>query len=412
MQKTRLYKRCLPVIALVLVLALPLVSLAESYKVVTGGGLNLRKEPSLNSSVLGQYPTGTWMTVLETTGDWSKVQVNGKTGYVLSKYLTDSNVNNTLTVRTNTGIGLNVRTAPSLTGDIVTSFKNGSTVTVLSKGNGWYKVQQGDVAGYVASRFLSGNAGSTTKPSGKQGVVKNPGANQVLLLRETASTDARVLGYYRNGTSRHHSGRKRQLLQGERRRQVRLHDEEVHLRGGFFLRRCLHPAEGPLHRQAGEPQRQRHREFPQGPRPERLHHQGVPHWHRDSGDRSGRCVVQGHHRRHRRLCEPLLLSGREIRRLSLPNSKDQRVPNTRWSFCILFWVFHRPGKCQLHRVLLGFPLSIFGAENFIKMPAWFSLHAGILCEPRGPSPSGGLFCSTRRKITPDRRAVAPVVPRR
>ena len=151
--------------------------------------------------MLGQYPTGTWMTVLETTGDWSKVQVNGKTGYVLSKYLTDSNVNNTLTVRTNTGIGLNVRTAPSLTGDIVTSFKNGSTVTVLSKGNGWYKVQQGDVAGYVASRFLSGNAGSTTKPSGKQGVVKNPGANQVLLLRETASTDARVLGYYRNGTA-------------------------------------------------------------------------------------------------------------------------------------------------------------------------------------------------------------------
>lgn len=53
----------------------------------------------------------------------------------------------------------------------------------------------------MPSRFLSGNAGSTTKPSGKQGVVKNPGANQVLLLRETASTDARVLGYYRNGTA-------------------------------------------------------------------------------------------------------------------------------------------------------------------------------------------------------------------
>ena len=32
-------------------------------------------------------------------------------------------------------------------------------------------------------------------------MVNNPGANQVLLLRETASTDARVLGYYRNGTS-------------------------------------------------------------------------------------------------------------------------------------------------------------------------------------------------------------------
>ena len=70
MQKTRLYKRCLPVIALVLALALPLVSLAESYKVVTGGGLNLRKEPSLNSSVLGQYPTGNHRRLEQGAGQW------------------------------------------------------------------------------------------------------------------------------------------------------------------------------------------------------------------------------------------------------------------------------------------------------------------------------------------------------
>lgn len=203
MQKTRLYKRSLPAAALALALSLPLCSFADSYKVVTGGSLNLRQSPSLSASVLGQYPSGSWMTVLEEQGDWSKVQVNGKTGYVMSRYLTDSNVSNTMTVRTNTGIGLNVRTAPSMTGDVITSFPNGSTVTLLSKGADWYKVQQGDVIGYVASRYLVGKTGGTggsVRPSGKQAVVKNPGANQVLLLRETASTDARVLGYYRNGT--------------------------------------------------------------------------------------------------------------------------------------------------------------------------------------------------------------------
>lgn len=202
MQKTHLYKRCLRASALLLALALPMASLAETYKTVVGGSLNLRQEPSTSASVLGQYATGTWMTVLEDGETWCKVQVNGKTGYVMSKYLSDTAASNTAIVRTNTGIGLNLRAAPSLEGDIITSFKNGSTVTILSKGNSWYKVQLGDTVGYVASRYLSNTAGSTgsTSTSGKQGVVNNPGANQVLLLRETPSTDARVLGYYRNGT--------------------------------------------------------------------------------------------------------------------------------------------------------------------------------------------------------------------
>lgn len=205
MQKTHLYKRCLRVVALLVVLALPVVSLAESYKVVKGGSLNLRQEPSTSASVLGQYPSGTWMTVIEEGTEWTKVKVNGKEGYVMSKYLADAANSNTMYVRTNTGIGLNLRTSPSLEGDIITSFPNGTAVNVVSRGNGWYKVQVGDTVGFAASRYLStgsgSSSGSSSSTGSKQGVVNNPGANQVLLLRETASTDARVLGYYRNGTT-------------------------------------------------------------------------------------------------------------------------------------------------------------------------------------------------------------------
>ena len=49
MQKTPLYKRCLPALALILALMLPLVSLAEVSKVVKGGALNMRAEPSLSA---------------------------------------------------------------------------------------------------------------------------------------------------------------------------------------------------------------------------------------------------------------------------------------------------------------------------------------------------------------------------
>jgi len=202
MQKSRQYKRCLQALTVTAALALPMVSLADEYMMVQGGKLNLRQEPSLEAKVLGQYPTGTWMNVHEETGEWSKVTVNGKQGFVMSKFLTNGASSGTLYVKTNTGIGLNLREEPSMNSAIITSFKTGTAVKVISRGTEWSKVQVGDAVGYMSNRFLTGSVqnGSTGTTQSKQGVVKNPGANQVLLLREKPSTDARVLGNFRNGT--------------------------------------------------------------------------------------------------------------------------------------------------------------------------------------------------------------------
>ena len=198
MQKNHSYKRCLRAAAFTLALAIPVSGLAGTHKAVTGGALNLRKEPSLEASVIRQYPSGTWMNVLSEEGEWSKVEVGGNTGYVMSKYLTEANTDATMYVRTNTGRGLNLRDMPSLEGNILTSFKPGTAVQVLVRGSGWHKVSVGEHVGFMDARYLTGAANSET--ASKTGVVSNPGANQVLLLRESASTDARVLGYFGNGT--------------------------------------------------------------------------------------------------------------------------------------------------------------------------------------------------------------------
>lgn len=198
--KSTSYKRCLRATALAVVLTLPAASMAETFMVVKGGKLNLRQEPSLSAKVLDQYPTGTWMTVLSEEGEWSRVSVDGKTGYVMSKYLSESASASTLYVRTNTGRGLNLRDEPSLEGNIITSFKTGTAVEVLTRGASWHKVRVNGQVGYMSAKYLTGSqSGSTGSASSATGVVSNPGANQVLLLRETASTDARVLGYYHNG---------------------------------------------------------------------------------------------------------------------------------------------------------------------------------------------------------------------
>ena len=114
----------------------PAMSLADAAMsaLVVGGNLNLRETASLDARVLGQYPTGTLVEILQAGDTWHQVSVNGKQGYMMAKYLSQSTGETTATVRTNTGIGLNLREQPTLSGAILTSAKNGSTVTILQRG--------------------------------------------------------------------------------------------------------------------------------------------------------------------------------------------------------------------------------------------------------------------------------------
>jgi len=166
---------------------------------VRGGSLNLRQTPSLSAKVLGQFPTGTLVEIVEAGSEWHKVEVGGKSGYMMAKYLNSGETAMTAVVRTNTGIGLNLREEPEMDGAIITSARNGAQVVVLQKGRDWCRVSVNGTEGFMSTQYLHfGNA--PAKPAaGKVAVVNNPKATQVLNLRQTASLDAKVLDYYRNG---------------------------------------------------------------------------------------------------------------------------------------------------------------------------------------------------------------------
>lgn len=179
----------------------PVLSLADTAQsaLVKGGALNLRESASLSAKVLGQYPTGTLVEIVESGDEWHKVEVGGKTGYMMARYLnTDLNNTTTATVRTNTGIGLNLREEPSMDGAIITSYKPGTEVTVMQKGTTWSRVKVDGNEGFMASQYL--NFAAAVQPSvGKVALVNNPKDTQVLNLRQEASLDAKVLSYFRNG---------------------------------------------------------------------------------------------------------------------------------------------------------------------------------------------------------------------
>ena len=169
---------------------------ASDSALVKGGALNLRQTPSLTAKVLGQFPTGTLVEVTGYHGDWYEVEVNGKAGYMMSRFLDGSLNAQTATVRTNTGIGLNVREEPGMDGAILTSVKNGESITVTQKGSNGSRVSVNGADGFVATEYLQFSSASVT---GRKAVVSNPRDTQVLNLRQQPSLDAKVLHYYRNG---------------------------------------------------------------------------------------------------------------------------------------------------------------------------------------------------------------------
>ena len=191
------------VLAGALCLAVPFAGLASERATVKGGGLNLRQTASLDAKVLGQYGTGTCIEVLSKGDTWSKVKVAGKEGYMMTKYLNFGTSSSTMYVRTNTGIGLNLREGPSTCAKLITSFPNGTAVTVLQRGSEWHKVKVGNVVGYMNARYLSSEkAPSYTQPlcAPVQAVLKNINGGCVVNFRVYPGMKTKVIKAYPVGT--------------------------------------------------------------------------------------------------------------------------------------------------------------------------------------------------------------------
>ena len=181
----------------------PMLARASEYATVKGGGLNLRQTASLQAKVLGQYWTGTWIEILEKGDEWCKVKVNGKEGYMMTKFLNTGASGSTLYVRTNTGIGLNLRAAPSLEAEILTSFPINTAVTVVQRGSSWYKVQVNGQDGYMSSRYLvSSQAPAYTKPleTPVKATMKNINGGSVVNFRLYPGMKTKIIKAYPVGT--------------------------------------------------------------------------------------------------------------------------------------------------------------------------------------------------------------------
>ncbi len=169
-------------------------------------GLNLRTSP--NGDIITSYPRGTKVTILATDGAWSKVSVDGKTGYMLSQWLSSKKPASGSTSGSVSSIGaavvanpkdtqvLFLRSEPSVASASLGYYKNGKTITLLKKLDGWYKVSVDGKTGYMMAKFLN-----VTDAVSGTAIVYNPNGNSFVNFRSAGSLNADVISTIPVGTT-------------------------------------------------------------------------------------------------------------------------------------------------------------------------------------------------------------------
>ena len=147
------------------------------------------------------------MTVLSSSNGWSKVTVDGKTGYMSSQWLSAEKPSDggSGTPATGTAVVNNprdtqvlfLRSQPSTSSEALGYYRNGKVVTLLEKLDGWYKVRVDGQTGYMMAKYLK----VTSSISGGTATVYNPNGNSYVNFRSRPSLSASVISTVPVGTT-------------------------------------------------------------------------------------------------------------------------------------------------------------------------------------------------------------------
>lgn len=119
--------------------------------------LNIRRNPNVQSDVIGSIPRGELTLVLAAPANgWVKIRYNSTEGYVSADYLcacTQTGGQREGVVTTN-GANLNLRNRPADMAPVIGRIPNGTRLPILEQVGDWYKVNFNGTLGYAAARYI------------------------------------------------------------------------------------------------------------------------------------------------------------------------------------------------------------------------------------------------------------------
>ena len=124
-----------------------------------GAGVNMRSGPSKGSRSIGFYPYGTKGGMIKEGAVWSLITIDGKTGYMMSEFLSKTEpspyvIPSGSYVFSLNGKSVNLRNGPGMNNPVIKSYSPGTPVTILTPGTTWHFVKIGERYGYMMAQFI------------------------------------------------------------------------------------------------------------------------------------------------------------------------------------------------------------------------------------------------------------------
>ena len=172
--------------ALLLASAMPFAVSAEEVSAKTTEYVNFRTGPGTNYSSKGVIPSGTGITVSDTSiSQWYAVRLSdGSTGYIYAEYISVSGSNNAEDgeVNAKTTADVNFRSGPGTNYNSKAVIGSGTGIIVTDTGNSqWYAVRlTNGSTGYIYAEYIriTGDVGTPSASAEPTPAPSNPEAEQ------------------------------------------------------------------------------------------------------------------------------------------------------------------------------------------------------------------------------------------
>lgn len=148
----------------------------EAVAVVANNGkyVNLRAQASKKARVLAKVNSGTPMTLVEAGKSFDQLRLGGLEGYMVAGMVkTGLAPIYAPVVKSPNQKNVNLRSEPTMNGDILASIRYGEQVSVYMHGSGWAYVRYKNTDGYVMTKFLA-SAKDDPDPKPVPNPVPNP----------------------------------------------------------------------------------------------------------------------------------------------------------------------------------------------------------------------------------------------
>ncbi len=143
---------------------------------VNGDTLNVRKDPSSKSPIIGKLTKGTNVTIYSKQNNWIEIGFANMKGWASSEFIdTQTGAVNDTPKKELSGIkgtvtanSLSVRSGSSLNSNIIGSVTKGQSFAILEETNNWAKIEYKNGSfGWVSGWYLEKGTANTPSPSGQ-----------------------------------------------------------------------------------------------------------------------------------------------------------------------------------------------------------------------------------------------------